>query len=180
MSDKIGMNHTHIDFHKGTHGYPIKNADDMMKPCPLMPDGKWGKITVRLNYDADTTTRTCEIIYNSFAEHGMGCFVGSASLINVGDIWTSTTENKNCWIGLPHTSGYVFGEVRCSYNSEYASVNNDIYVQNTNGWLVGKSRQQYCIFNDISWDRMSSGKDLYIDTYPYIMPYTDYNETGDE
>ena len=173
MSDKIGMNHTHIDFHKGTHGYPITNADDMMKPCPLMPDGEWVLTTIRfekINGEAYAT-----VTYTDGDNSPINIYHASSRLAHNTPFQLGTS---NIWVRLRRgsVSGEVasnkcFGEVRVIYDW-YGTENvlsSDVPLQNTNGWMVSTNLQQYCCTTTNLGNSINDGAVIYCYVYTYLV-----------
>ena len=174
MSDKIGMNHTHIDFHKGTHGYPITNADDMMKPCPLMPDGEWVTIKARAVCTEDNPYGiwdSIEVSNPDKVSHGGG--LASAS----------------CNSSITTKVGYKFAECRCAieYVGEACS---NIPAQTSYAWRIEAGTnniQRYYGFYlssrplfDLNGNTgyFTSSSKIYVDYYVYVIP-TAHQEDGD-
>ena len=145
MGYLVENDHAHIDFHKGTHGYPIKNADDMMKPCPLMPDGYWicgyfeadhyddvNKYLVwNMRYSKDGTNWI-----NTKPTYGWG---GNWSVTDMGD-GQGYTANA---LYFTQDGTKQIAECRCAFTGK---VYNTVDMQTTSAWrLLSTKTQVYTI-----------------------------------
>ena len=185
MSDKIGMNHTHIDFHKGTHGYPIKNADDMMKPCPLMPDGIWEKVQVKITKDENgvgyghvvnwNENSYIRIMFGNYALNGTPWELPSGTNIFAR---ISSVGEEMVRGSIPKCP-YVFGECRCSYDCDETTFTRDYTLQTSPAWLVSVHIQQYAIGTTALLSSMSNDSEVLITLYAYLTE-SEYIEMGDE
>ena len=146
MAIDVGMNYKHIDFHKGTHGYPIKNADDMMKPCPLMPDGQWIKIEALTTIDPSNTD-------NPFS-HSV-----TINGVQRTDYYDETTGKRiltwasgatGVWNSQALCNGNYFCFAECRLSVEIDVMpNTAISLQGSDAWLIYTNGNQYyyCIRN---------------------------------
>ena len=135
------MNHTHIDFHKGTHGYPIKNADDMMKPCPLMPDGEWVKCVFEMYYDPTSSKVTYKTIsvsdnYNTDATKTYIRCGANCILTPENDIVAAVTGSAGVYIIAEHPNSRL---LECRMGFPYLNINyfnGTIDLQNSAAWRI--------------------------------------------
>ena len=162
------MNHTHIDFHKGTHGYPITNADDMMKPCPLMPDGEWLKIKCMYTNDGTDITGTYEL------RNATSTFTTQEAWSNYGLLIQSSSTAIYIAV-TPSQNNYIFGEVRMTYEGGGAS---GVYftVQGANGWRISPTGTQEYFFANDSQLVTKVASEFTVTYYAYLIK----TETGDE
>ena len=168
MGYLVENDHAHIDFHKGTHGYPIKNADDMMKPCPLMPDGKWYRGTLHIYYEDGELKY--ERVYSS------------------DDCPFDITVNfatSACYASVLMKASYVqsskLAECRMTFETT-GTVLNNMTMQANYAWRVDSStnKQRYYLF-DYTTNPFSyyiADGDTYYDVYVYVVP-TEHQEDGD-
>ena len=168
MSDKIGMNHTHIDFHKGTHGYPIKNADDMMKPCPLMPDGEWYRATLHIYFEDG------ELKYNiSYSSDDCPIDVG----VNFGE--------SACYAIAQISNSYIdtfkLAECRMTFETTGTILNN-MSMQTNYSWRVDSvnKKQRYYMFyySPNTFSYYIADGDTYYDVYVYVVPCEHQNNNS--
>ena len=168
MSDKIGMNHTHIDFHKGTHGYPIKNADDMMKPCPLMPDGEWYRATLHIYYEDG------DLKYETSYSSDTVPFTISAN-------FSTGSCNASVLITSAYHNVVKLAECRMTFETT-GTVLGNMAMQTSYSWRVDSdtNRQRYYLFYYSSYPYSSyiADGDTYYDVYVYVVP-CEYHEDGD-
>ena len=168
MGYLVENDHAHIDFHKGTHGYPITNADDMMKPCPLMPDGEWLKIKCMCTNDGTDITSTNEIS-------------NATSTITESEAWSDygiamQVSSTAIYLGLtPSQNNYIFGEVRMSYEGSGVS---GVYftVQGSNAWRITPIGVQEYFFANDSQLVSKVASEFTLTFYAYVIK----NESGDE
>ena len=184
MSDKIGMNHTHIDFHKGTHGYPIKNADDMMKPCPLMPDGKWDLFTVEFLGDGITAVE--DLAYNVYLNGELK--VSGVGLDNKSAYSTDATlmiqpQYGNVMV-MSRKLGSQILECRVGYYGT-GTLAGAITLQGTYAWQIDTNlTQRYYVISSTTFYNRLLGANSVFDIYVYSAPYehefptTNSNENG--
>ena len=149
MGYLVENDHAHIDFHKGTHGYPITNADDMMKPCPLMPDGEWKHIDFHLSYnpteDAFYAWQTGDATA-TFAIKGSGFTQVCNSRENALKIESAGTATMNLYLYTYEQQTHkVFGEVRMSVHNYYTT-QKAMPLQGSTAWVVNAGNSGQCYF----------------------------------
>ena len=172
MSDKIGMNHTHIDFHKGTHGYPIKNADDMMKPCPLMPDGAWDLFTIE--FLGDGITSVDDLAYNVYLN-------GELKVSGIGSESQSVyATNSRLMIQPLYGNVMVMSrnpnsqllECRVGYYGRGTLVDG-ITLQGTYAWQIESNlTQRYYVLSSTTFYNRLLGANSVFNVYVYSARYT--------
>ena len=179
MSDKIGMNHTHIDFHKGTHGYPIKNADDMMKPCPLMPDGIWIEATATCTSATDTEYTWSMSYRNTPSNMNNRVYMKSA---NAGKTLYMLCEN-------PITENNYFRFLECRMavyqgNKTPSDIWRAMNIQTSSAWYEYKSTtaigERYYAFDSISLENKVIDAGTTFTIWAYIQEIDLTDEMGDE
>ena len=171
MSDKIGMNHTHIDFHKGTHGYPIKNADDMMKPCPLMPDGEWVYMKVEIeevNSLYQPTKYKWTAIYNGQT------YIFQDTELSLEDAHIRASVNVDMCAVILDNAHFHFGECRCAVVPSISGTG-AVLMQGNTSWRISKITQMYYAVYQNNWLSVCEAGTV-MEFWCYIIP----TETGDE
>ena len=175
MGYLVENDHAHIDFHKGTHGYPITNADDMMKPCPLMPDGEWHVSVLRVtSTDGETSPTMTFDIYNSDA----------------GKAYFRTNSYATDGISVVTTPSYNLLECRCGVsNSTNELATSTLGMQNNAGWQAwAQGVNQYIVLSGTYINRLKVGTTFVVWSYvasnsavnDYCTNLLESNEMGDE
>ena len=167
MGYLVENDHAHIDFHKGTHSYPIKNADDMMKPCPLMPDGEWYKATLHIYYEDDEL------------KYGMTYSSDDIPIILSVNFNTSSC-NASITIKPECLGSYKLAECRMTFETT-GTVVGELAMQTSYSWRVDAttSRQRYFLFYYPSkpFSYYIADGDTYYDVYVYVVPCEHQNNT---
>ena len=144
---------------------------ELTKPCPLMPDGKWvhyhGVITIENSIVTDFTYTASTPIDN----------------VDVYQYNVGTSTSLNCVYRVRRVSGYKIGECRMSMewlSIELASGTSEyqIALQATSSWydVVRSSladsnvRQMYQIIPSSSLTDKIANAELAFDLYAYLIP----------
>ena len=172
MAIDVGMNYKHIDFHKGTHGYPITNADDMVKPCPLMPDGEWHYAIIKISNDGGTINRTT---------------------YNPSDRYIYVQASQSVGYCRAHDD-YAFGECRMSMYLSTRGWTGTMNFQGggnqENGWAIFRATtaaenkvvmQEYRMYGT-NTDVLvpNDGDVVYMCVYAYVYPLTAFKSFCDK